>query len=194
MSQSQAIYPPPKHITENYNPLDFYDKNEKKTSIVGLDLAVPKIDKGVTYYDSTTQKLKNNSNFLYTESTGYLFVASRVGINNANPTEALDVTGNAQVTGNLTIKNSANETVALVDSSSVTINKQTTVNANLQTIVNNSGFTSAGDLTSVSNTSDWNLQIINQGSATRCGVAFSIDSADPTTTKPSADIYYTQQD
>jgi len=122
MSQSQAIYPPPKHITINYNPLDFYNKIEKKTSIVGLDLAVPKIDKGVTYYDSTTLKLKNNSNFLYTESTGYLFVASRVGINNANPTEALDVVGNIKTDQNITVGGTSTLTGAVTASNNVQIN------------------------------------------------------------------------
>ncbi|MFN9114223.1 MAG: hypothetical protein ACK5XN_29500, partial [Bacteroidota bacterium] len=125
MSQSQAIYPAPKHITANYNPLDFYDKNQKKTTtsiVSGLDLAVPKIDKGVTYYDSTTQKLKNNSNFLYTESTGYLFVASRVGINNANPTEALDVVGNIKTNQNISVGGTSTLTGAVTASNNVQIN------------------------------------------------------------------------
>ncbi|MFN9110508.1 MAG: tail fiber domain-containing protein, partial [Bacteroidota bacterium] len=68
------------------------------------------------------------------------------------------------------------------------------MNIPIRTSVNNSGFTSIGAITSVSNTSAWNLQIINRGAATRCGIAFSVDSANPTTTKPSADFYYIQTD
>ena len=80
-----SSYSKPKHVTNNFNPLDFPDKDtSQETGYVKM--TVPATDSGVVYYKTSNKSLNTDANLVYKSAS------SSLGIGTNNPLTKLSIT------------------------------------------------------------------------------------------------------
>lgn len=103
-------------------------------------------------------------------------VNNRVGINDTTPSQALDVTGNAAITGNETVGGTLNVTGATSLSSTLGVTGDVAVNTNKFNVTASSGNTTiAGTLGVTGNTTLTGQTLASDGTALLPGISFSSD-------------------